>query len=131
MRTLRLAFVLLAVMGSAAACSPGGPVKVAAIQLGKTLNTDNSVGNHTTRFKPDDTIYLAILTDEPGASKVTVRWLLNGQLVSEASRDVSHMRPAAEEFHLQNSGGFPAGQYRVDLLIDGKPAGSREFRVES
>jgi hypothetical protein len=131
MRLLRIALVLACVTGSAIACSPGGPVKIAAIQLGRTLNTDNSVGNHTTRFKPDDTIYLAVLTDEPGASTITVRWLLHGQLVSESSREVSHMRPAAEEFHLQNSGGFPAGQYRVDLLVDGKPAASREFRVES
>ena len=39
------------------------------------------------------------------------------------------MRPAATEFHLQNSGGFPAGQYRVDVLVDGTLAESREFRV--
>ena len=106
-------------------------MKVTTLQIGRTLNSDNSVGNHTTRFKPDDTVYLAVLTDEPGASTLTVRWFLYGQLVSEASREVSHMRAAAEEFHLQNSGGFPAGQYRVDLLIDGEPAGSRDFRVES
>jgi outer membrane usher protein FimD/PapC len=40
------------------------------------------------------------------------------------------MRPAATEFHLQNSGGFPAGEYRVDILVNGQPAASRAFRVE-
>jgi outer membrane usher protein FimD/PapC len=43
---------------------------------------------------------------------------------------VSLTRPAATEFHLQNSGGFPPGTYRVDVLINGQPAGTREFRVE-
>lgn len=112
------------------ACGPSEPLKVATLQLGRSLNPDNSVGTHTTRFKPDDTVYVSILSDEPGYGTITVRWLLNGQLVSEATREVSYTREAATEFHLQNSGGFPAGRYRVDVLINGQPAGSREFRVE-
>ena len=74
---------------------------------------------------------MSILSDDPGYGTVTVRWLLNGQVVSEAKRDVSYTRSAATEFHLQNSGGFPEGNYRVEILINGQPAGSREFRVES
>ena len=113
-----------------AGCSPGVPLKVSNIQLGRSLNPDNSVGTHTTRFKPDDTIYISLLNDDPGEGTVTVRWVFGGQVVSEAMREVSYMRPAATEFHLQNSGGFPPGEYRVDILIDGQPAGSRQFRVE-
>ena len=112
-------------------CSPGVPLKIATLQLGKTLNTDNSVGTITSRFKPDDTVYISLLSDEPGEGTVTVKWMFGGQVVSEAKKDVSYMRPAATEFHLQNSGGFPTGEYRVDILINGQPAGSREFRVES
>ncbi len=115
---------------SLAACGPGQPLKASTLQLGRSLNPDDSVGAHTTRFKPDDTIYVSILSDEPGYGTVTVRWLLNGQIVGEATRDVSYTRAAATEFHLQNSGGFPLGGYRVDVLINGEPAGSREFRVE-
>jgi len=128
-RAIRV-LVLCAVV-AVAGCSPGVPFKIKTLQLGKTLNTDNSVGAITTRFKPDDTIYVALLSDEPGEGTVTVKWMFGGQVVSEATRDVSYMRPAATEFHLQNSGGFPTGEYRVDILIDGQPAGSREFRVES
>ena len=106
-------------------------MKVATLQLGKSLNSDNSVGALTTRFKPDDTIYISLLSDEAGEGTITVRWTLGGQTVSEASRDVSYMRAAATEFHLQNSGGFPTGEYRVDVLVNGQPAGSRQFRVES
>lgn len=76
-------------------------------------------------------MYVSILSDDPGSGLVTVRWLLNGQLVSEAKRDVSYTRAAATEFHLQNSGGFPPGSYRVEILINGQQAGMREFRVEN
>ena len=114
-----------------AGCSPGVPLHVKTVQLGKSLNPDNSVGTHTTRFKPDDTVYVSLLSEEPGEGTVTARWMFGGQLVSEASKPVSYMRPAATEFHLQNSGGFPAGEYRVDILVNGQPAASRAFRVES
>jgi hypothetical protein len=114
-----------------AGCSPGVPLKIDTIQLGKSLNPDNSVAAHTTRFKPDDTVYIALLSEEPGEGTVTVRWVFGGQVVSEASKEVSYLRPSATEFHLQNSGGFPPGQYRVDILVNGQPAGTREFRVES
>jgi hypothetical protein len=113
------------------ACSPGVPLKITTLQLGKSLNPDNSVGAHTTRFKPEDTIYVSLLSDEPGEGTVTARWVFGGQVVKEESREVSYMRPAATEFHLQNSGGFPAGEYRVDILIDGQRAETRQFRVES
>lgn len=112
------------------ACGPSEMLRASTLQLGRSLNPDNSVATHMTRFKPDDTVYLSILSDQPGYGTITVRWLLHGQLVSEAMREVSYTRAAATEFHLQNSGGFPAGSYRVDVLINGEPAGSREFRVE-
>ena len=120
-------FLAVALLG---ACGPSEPLRIATLQLGKSLNPDNSVGTHTTRFKPDDTVYVSLLSDDPGYGTVTVRWLLNGQVVSEAKRDVSYTRAAATEFHLQNSGGFPHGNYRVEILINGQPAGNREFRVE-
>ena len=113
-----------------AACGPSQPLRISRLQLGKALNPDNSVAAHTTRFKPDDTIYSAILSDDPGFATVAVRWLLYGQVISEATRDVSYTRAAATEFHLQNSGGFPPGTYHVEILINGKLAETREFKVE-
>jgi hypothetical protein len=129
MRTSCVALLLVVAVSALAGCRPGGPIRIASVQLGRALNSDNSVGAHTTQFKPSDTFYVAVLTEEPGAGTLTVQWRLNDQIVSEATKEVSYMRPAATEFHLQNSGGFPVGQYRVDVLVDGTLAESREFRV--
>ena len=105
------------------------PLHVRTIQIGKTLNSDNSVGTITSQFRPTDTIYVAVLTDASGHSDVTARWTYVGRPVSEDTKNVSYRGEAATEFHIQNSGGFPEGDYKVELLVDGKPVGEREFRV--
>jgi hypothetical protein len=50
--------------------------------------------------------------------------------VSEESRDVSYRDHAATEFHIQNSSGFPPGEYSVEILVDGKSFATRTLRVE-
>jgi len=105
-------------------------LKVSTIQTGKSLNSDNSVGEHTTRFKGQDTIYVAVLTEGPGAGTLSARWTYVGRLVSEDSRKVSYSDSAATEFHIKNSSGFPPGDYAVEVLLDGKPVETRNLKVE-
>jgi hypothetical protein len=112
------------------ACRPSGPLQIDTIQTGKSRNSDNSVGNHTTRFKPDDTMFVAVLTKGAGSGKIGVRWTYAGRLVSEEARSVSHRDGGATEFHIQNSGGFPPGDYAVEVLIDDKPVATRPLKVE-
>jgi len=126
---IAVALVSLALLANAA-CRPSRPLRVTTIQTGRSLNSDNSVGNHTTRFKPDDTMYVSVLNDGVGAGSVGVRWRFAGRLVSEETRDVSYRDSAATEFHIQNSGGFPAGDYSVEILIDGKSFATRTLRVD-
>jgi hypothetical protein len=52
-----------------AACSQP-PLQLNTIQLGRGLNPDKTVTGFTTRFKPDDTIYAAVVTSNAGAGKV-------------------------------------------------------------
>ena len=114
----------------AAGCRPSGPLRVTTIQTGKSLNSDKSVGNHTTRFKPDDTMFASVLTDGPGTGTIGVRWRFAGRLVSEETKKVSYRDHAATEFHIQNSSGFPDGEYTVEILVDGQPFATRSLRVD-
>jgi hypothetical protein len=100
------------------------------IQLGRGVNPDGTVTGHTTRFKPNDTIYAAVLTDRSGSGTISARWMYAGRVVSEPTRDVSYNGAAATEFHLENSSGFPPGDYSVEIFINGASAGRRTFRVE-
>jgi hypothetical protein len=123
-----IALALLVVLG--AGCRNRGPLTVKAIQTGKSLNSDNSVGGHTTRFSRNDTIYVAVLTSGPGSGTLMARWTYAGRLVSEDSRNVSYGDSAATEFHITNSAGFPPGDYAVEILLDGKSVETRALRVE-
>jgi len=129
-RTLIVATALVVSGLVATACRPSGPLRVTTIQTGRSLNSDKSVGNHTTRFKPDDTMFASVLTDGPGAGTIGVRWRYAGRLVSEETKNVSYRDHAATEFHIQNSSGFPEGEYSVEILVDGKSFATRTLRVE-
>jgi hypothetical protein len=94
------------------------------------LNGDNTIATHTTRFKPDDHVYAAVLTDNTGSSAIHVQWFYNGQQVSEEERSVSYKGAGATAFEFKSASEFPVGDYKVDILVDGHPAASREFRVE-
>jgi hypothetical protein len=121
-----VAFALVAIVG----CGPTEPLQLNTIQLGRSLNPDSSIAEHTTAFRRNDTVYVAVLTSAPGRGTIRVRWTYGGQLIDEPQREVSYRDAAATSFHLVNSGGFPAGNYSVEVFIDDKSVGSRNFRVE-
>ena len=130
MMRVRTALLALALGLAASACGPQGPLRVETIQLGRSLNPDNSVATHTSTFKPLDTMYVSILTPEKGRSTIGVKWTYAGRLVSEPAKEVSYKGPAATEFHIQNSSGFPPGNYAVEVFLDGQAVAKREYRVE-
>ncbi|MCC7127014.1 MAG: hypothetical protein IT178_19370 [Acidobacteria bacterium] len=126
--SVRLAVVGVVLLITAACADV--PLTVSTIQLGRQLSADNRVGQHTTVFKPDDTIYVSILTDATGAGTIGVKWMYGERVISEPSREVSYKGAAATEFHIQNSGGFPDGSYSVEAFLDGASVGKRTFTVQ-
>jgi hypothetical protein len=112
------------------ACRSKQPLVADTIQLGRALSSDNRIGQHTTVFRPDDTIYASVLTTDTGSGTIGVRWMFGDRLISEPSREVSYKGAAATEFHIQNSGGFPEGKYSVEAFVDGRSVGRRAFTVE-
>jgi hypothetical protein len=113
-----------------AACARG-PLTVETIQIGRSLNSDNSVAAHTTRFKPKDTMYASVITRARGAGTLTAKWMFGGRVVSDQKKDVSYNERAATEFHFSAADGFPPGEYSVEILLDGKPVDTRTMRVEN
>ena len=131
---MRLSIVtlpLLFVFAGLTACGAGEGLQVTALQLGRAVNTDGTIAGHTTRFAPDDSVHLSIVTSGVGSATLGVRWKYRGRLVDEPTKKVSYQDVAATPFSLRSAGGFPVGDYSVEALLDGKPVGSREFRVEA
>ena len=121
------AWLAIVAVTFAAACS--GPLELTNIQVGRSLNQDGSIASITTLFKPSETVYVSVQTGA-GKGVIGVRWKFGSQVIDEPTKQVDANGPKSTEFHLQNSGGFPPGDYSVDVLIDGVQVGSRNFRVE-
>jgi hypothetical protein len=125
---LRVSAAIL-IATSFAACGRG-PLQVTTIQLGRSLNPDNSVATHTTSFNTNDVIYVSVLTANSGTGTLQARWTYAGRLVDEPTKTVTYKGAAATEFHLQGAGGVPPGSYNVEIFLDGTSVGSRAFRVD-
>ena len=124
---VRTALALAAVVFGMA-CS-GGPLALANIQIGRSLNQDRSVASITTLFKPNETVYVAVQTSDAGKGTISVKWKFGTQVIDEPTKQVDYVGPASTEFQLMNSGGFPPGDYSVDVFIDGVQVGTRAFKV--
>src|SRR5262249_58392719 len=113
---------------------PPVPFRVTAVQLGKGIQPDNRVQTVTTTFGPKDTIYLSVTSEgmAPQAALAT-RWTFGPKdvLVHEETKSVSppSEKPMATEFHISKPSGWPAGDYKVVLTVNGQPSQTETFAV--
>jgi hypothetical protein len=126
--TGRIALAIL--LAGTVACGSGDTLRITAIQLGRSVNADGTVANHTTSFAPGDTVYVSVQTAGVGSGTIGVRWMYSGRVIGEPKKDVAYRDVAATEFHLQSSTGFPPGDYTAEVFLDGQSFGVKEFRVE-
>jgi hypothetical protein len=110
-------------------CRSGEQLHFSAIQLGRSLNADNTVGNFTTSFKSGDPVYVSVVTTGAGSATIGVRWMYAGRVVDEPKKKVSYRDVAATEFHLQTAAKLPPGDYSVEVFIDGQSVGIRPFKI--
>jgi hypothetical protein len=130
MRKFEVGLTLMILFVCLAGCGSGQPLRVTTIQLGRSLNPDNTVANFTTVFEPTDTIYLSAFTTGVGSGTLGVRWTYAGQVIGAPEKQISYRVDAVTEFRLQSAAGFPPGDYTAEVLLNGHSAGTRTFHVE-
>lgn len=109
----------------------GAPLKVTEVEVGRTLDADKKIAEKTDSFKPTETIYVSVTTEgsSPGA-KLAAHWTFkDGQLVKHDETTIAPTGNATTEFHIAKPSGWPVGDYKVEVMLDGAPAGSRSFKV--
>lgn len=125
MRYARVVVLLASIV--AAAC--GSNLTVTNLQLGRSVNADKTVAGHTTRFTPNETVYVSVHVTGAGSGTLSVKWtyVTLDRVVGEPKKEISGA--GATEFHLENAGGFPHGDYKVEVFLNGQPAGERTFQI--
>ena len=117
----------------AAAPAPAPPAfAVQAIELGKGIGADKRVTAPATTFGRRDTIYASVATEGAAPSKaISAKWTYqNGQVVKEQAETIAPTGPAATEFHISKPKPWPVGKYKVEIVVDGAPAGGKDFEIK-
>lgn len=108
------------------------PVAVASVDLGTAVGADQKVTAPTTTFGPKDTIYAAVSTTgmAPSAA-ISAKWTYqDGQTVNESSQTIAPNGPSVTSFHISKPDGWPAGNYKVEISLNGTSAVSKDFSVK-
>ena len=113
---------------------PPAGVTGGAISLGKAVGPDKKVSGPAETFAKGDTIYASVETSGSGTAELKAKWTYSkgGQstVVKEDSQTIMPTGPATSEFHISKPGGWPAGDYQVEVLLDDKSIGSKTFTVK-
>jgi hypothetical protein len=106
-------------------------VRVTDVSLGRGIAGDKSITGVTDTFSPRDTIYATVTTDGMGDNvNMRARWTYqDGQVVEETSQMISPRGQARTEFHISKPDGWPAGTYRLEVMVNGQPAMTKTFSV--
>lgn len=108
------------------------PLTVVSIDLGTATGPDMKVTAPTTEFTTKDTIYAAVSTTgtAPDAT-MSAKWTYqDGQLVNESNQKIAPNGNAVTQFHISKPDGWPAGNYKVEISLNGSPVANKEFTVK-
>ena len=111
---------------------PAG-IAVSSVTAGSAIGADKKVTAPTDSFAPADTMYVSVDTTGSGTASLSARWTYHkGGKVAEVQQDsmsVDSTGPATHEFHVSKPDGWPTGDYQVEVMLDGQPAGLKRLTV--
>lgn len=120
---------------AAAAPAPPPPAMVTIIETGKHVDANKRIVDTTSAFAPNDTLFVSVVTTN-ATSTSTLKTLVSfqtGQVVDSSSQAIAAApvgTPSVTEFHLVKPGGWPTGDYTIEVWLDGVSAGTRTVAVK-
>ena len=116
--------------------APAAAASVVSVDLGNSVGADNRVAATATTFAPGDTVFAAVVTRTADATAsvpatLSAKWTFqDGQTVNEESRDLNLTGDGVTAFQISMPAGLPAGQYKVEVSLDGAVVQSRDFEIK-
>jgi hypothetical protein len=110
---------------------PSPNPRVAAVTLTHKLDNEDRATDKVTTFAPEDDFYASVeVADLKKGQQVEGRWYQSTKLIDSASADIENFtRERFVSFSLKSREDFPPGDYRLEIMIDGKLAKSTRFTV--
>jgi len=106
-------------------------VSFTSLEVGSSVDTNHKVVATATSFAPKDTIYASVETTGSGHATLTARWLgPRDQALHEDSKELDASGPETTAFMISQPEGFPQGDYKIEISLDGQPVASKDFSVK-
>ena len=106
-------------------------VSFSSLEVGSSVDANHKVVATGPSFAPKDTIYASVETMGSGRGTLTARWIgPQGQVVHEDSKDLEATGPETTAFMISQPEGFPEGDYKIDISLDGRSVASKDFSVK-
>ena len=85
-------------------------------------------------FATGDTIYAVVNTIGSGNTAIKALWTYHKgdktAQVNETVQEIVAAGPASTEFHISKPGGWPVGDYQVEVFVNGASASVQKFAVK-
>ena len=112
----------------ASSTTPTTAATVTTVDLGNTIGTDNKIAAPLTAFATTDVIHASVASDG-GGGEIGARWLYqDGQVVDAQTKSVP-AGPQVTQFSISKPDGFPAGNYKLEISLNGAVTQTRDFQV--
>lgn len=106
-------------------------VTFASVELGSTIDASDKILASGTTFAPKDAIYASVDTRGSGNATLAAKWSYqDGQTVHEDSKTLDATGPQTTAFMISKPSGFPTGNYKVDVSLNGAQVASKDFSVK-
>lgn len=102
---------------------------VTTVDLGNAVDAGNRVSAPLSAFAPTDTIHASVATDGASPGDLTAKWTFeDGQVVDTQTKAIP-AGPQVTDFSISKPDGWPAGDYTLELMINGMVVQTRELEV--
>ena len=101
------------------------------IVVTKSVQADKTPGEAAASFGKNDTVYVSFwAADVPVGTEIKARWSdPTGKQLTEDKIVTDKAGAGYSEFHAAKKSGWAPGTYKVELFLNGQPAGSTTFSV--
>jgi hypothetical protein len=111
------------------------PVSLKQVTLGNKIDeATKQAALAMDSFAPADTIYAVVDTIGSGKTAIKALWTYHKgdktAQVNETVQEIDAAGPASTEFHVSKPGGWPAGDYQVEVFLNDASAGVKKFTVK-
>jgi len=132
-RGLLLVLLVLGAVSALVSCGPPPPPSVDGITLATSVDSSFKAVGSTTTFKPSDKFYASVqVSNILVGRKVEARWYLGSDEITSGRTSITADKEGSGyyAFSLSVPDGFPEGDYKVEIYLDGTMVKTMAFNVK-